>query len=92
MSNHEEGLISQYVEAVQALGVRAENGEDIHTEVDTLVVKAVDHFRAVKTSDPQANLSVFQARLRMVGALAHSSQPVFKETLLRAANACPPQI
>jgi hypothetical protein len=56
MSDHEEGLITQYVHEIQALGVRAEAGEDVLAAVEAVVAKTVDHFRIVKSSDPQANL------------------------------------
>jgi hypothetical protein len=92
MSNHEEGLIAQYVHKIQALGVRAEAGEDVSGAVDTVVTKAVEHFRIVESSDPQANLTAFKGRLGILAETAHASQPAFKHTLQHAANTCPATI
>ena len=92
MSDYEEGLISQYVYEIQALGVRAEAGEDVKAAVEAVVKKAVEHFRIVKSSDPQANLSAFKGRLGITAEVAHSSQPAFKRTLQYAASVCPAEI
>lgn len=92
MSSHEDGLIQQYVDAIQALGVRAESGEDVTAPIASKVQEAVDHFRIVKSSDPQANLLAFKYRLKAVAEVTHSSQPRFKETLKQAADTCPNSI
>lgn len=92
MNNHEEGLIQQYVHAIQALGVRAESGEDVTAAIASKVKEAVDHFRIVKSSDPLANLLAFKGRLKIVAEATHSSQPSFKETLRQAADICPNDI
>ena len=92
MREHEDGLISQYVGKVQALGVRAEGGEDVSTETATVVSEACEHFRVVKTSDAQANLSAFVAKLKLTAEVAHASQERFKQTLLHAASICPAKI
>jgi hypothetical protein len=92
MSEHEQGLIIQYVHEIQALGVRAEAGEDVLAAVEAVVAKAVEHFRIVKSSDPQANLSAFKGRLGITAEVAHSSQPAFKRTLQYAASICPSEI
>ena len=92
MGNHEEGLISQYVHEIQALGVLAEAGEDVLALTEAVVVKAVEHFRIIKSSDPQANLLAFKAKLAVVANAAHSSQPAFKRTLEHAVAVCPAEI
>ncbi len=92
MSDHEIGLIDQYVHQIQALGVRAEDREDVISAVDAVVAKAVEHFRIVVSSDPQANLSAFKRRLAMTAEIAHASQPAFKGTLQHAADTCPAKI
>lgn len=92
MSEYEEGLIGQYVDQVQALAVRAEANEDVTAKVETVVANAVEHFRVVKSSDLQANLSAFKGRLSIASEVAHSSQPKFKETLQYAAKICPTKI
>lgn len=92
MRGHEEGLIKQYVHEIQALGVRAETGEDVTAAVNAVITKAVEHFRIVKSSDPQANLSAFKHRLAIAADIAHSAQPSFKHTLQHAADTCPIKI
>lgn len=92
MSDHEEGLITQYVHEIQALGVRAEAGEDVISSIDAVVTRAVEHFRIVKSSGPQANLSAFKGRLAIVAEVTHSSQPAFKRTLQHASDTCPAEI
>jgi hypothetical protein len=92
MSDYEEGLITQYVHQIQALGVRAEAGEDVISAIDAVVTKAVEHFRIVKSSDPQANLSAFKGRLKITADVTHSSQLAFKRTLQHAADTCPAEI
>jgi hypothetical protein len=88
MSDHEEGLIIQYVHEIQALGVRAEAGEDVNAAVEAVVKKAVEHFRIVGSSDPQANLSAFKGRLGITAEVEHSAQPAFKRTLHYAVSVC----
>jgi hypothetical protein len=92
MSDHEEGLIIQYVHEIQVLGVRAEAGEDVNAAVEAVVKKAVEHFRIVESSDPQANLSTFKGRLGITAEVEHSSQLVFKRTLQYAVSVCPAEI
>lgn len=92
MSDHEEGLITQYVHEIQALGVRAETGEDVISSIDAVVTKAVENFRIVKSSDPQANLSAFKGRLAIAANVTDSSQPAVKRTLQHAADTCPTEI
>ncbi|MBO9881221.1 hypothetical protein [Xanthomonas sp. D-109] len=92
MSNHEEGLITQYVHQIQALGARAEAGEDVISAIDAVVKKAIEHFRTVKSSDSQANLSAFKGKLAITAEVAHSSQPALKRTLQHAAEICPAEI
>jgi hypothetical protein len=92
MSGHEEGLISQYVYEIQALGVRAEAGEDFKAAVEAVVKKATEHFRIIKSSDPQANLSAFKGRLGIIAGADHPSQPAFKRTMQYAASICPAEI
>jgi hypothetical protein len=92
MSDHEEGLIIQYVHEIQSLGVQTEEGEDVLVAVEDVVAKAVEHFRIVKSSDPQSNLSAFQGRLEMISKNYFSSQPAFKRTLQYAASICPAEI
>jgi hypothetical protein len=77
---------------VQALGVRAEDGENVAEDIEAVVKEACQHFAAIKTSDPQENLSAFTARLKLTAEVTHASQAQFKETLLHAANACPTKI
>lgn len=89
MSDHDEGLITQYVHKVQALGVHAEAGEAVQAETRAVVTEAIEHFRIVKSSDPQANLLAFRGRLRIIAEASHSSQPAFKRTLEYAASICP---
>ncbi|MCL2162430.1 MAG: hypothetical protein FWH56_11180 [Betaproteobacteria bacterium] len=88
MSNHEESLVTQYVHKIQALAVRAEAGDDVQAAVEAVVTEAVGHFRIIKTSDPQANLSAFQGRLKIAAEIASSSQPALKRTLQYAAKFC----
>ena len=92
MGDHEEGLIGQYVSEIQALGIRAEAGENVQAAVEAAVAKACDHFRVVKTSDPQANLIAFKSKLKLTGERAYSSQPGYKRTLEHAASVCPSEI
>ena len=92
MSDHEEGLIRQYVDAIKALGVRAESGEDVNAAITSKVNEAVDHFRIIKSSDPLANLLAFKGRLKLTAEATHPSQPAFKQTLRHAADICPDSI
>ena len=89
MNNHEEGLISQYVEKIQSLGVRAESGEAVDSAVVLAIKSACEHFRIVTTSDPAANLATFKGRLKSSAELTHNSQPTYKRTLLFAVENCP---
>lgn len=89
---HEDGLISQYVEKVQALAVCAGGDEDVKDEVASVVATACKNCRIVKTSDPQANLLAFVARLRLAAEITHASQGRYKQTLLYAAGSCPATI
>lgn len=92
MSTHEEGLIEQYLHQIRALAVRAECGEDVATAVEAVLDEAVKHFRIVKSSDPQANLSAFKGKLKFNAELAHPSQSSFKKTLQYAIEKCPDTI
>ncbi|MGB4118485.1 MAG: hypothetical protein WBK51_18240 [Polaromonas sp.] len=92
MSDHEEGLVNQYEHEIRALCVRAELGEDIPAVVETVIARAVEHFRIVRSGDPQANLTAFRGRLQIIADATHSSQQAFKRTLQHAINICPTEI
>lgn len=92
MSDHDEGLITQYVDKIRALGIRAEAGEPVTASVDKIVSQAIEHFRIVKSSSPKANLSAFKGRLAITADVVHSSQPEFKRTLQYAADTCPVEL
>jgi len=92
MNTHEEGLIEQYVHEIRAQAVRAERGEDVVTAVQAVLDRAVEHFRLVKSSDPQANLLAFKSKLKLTAELAHASQPNFKKSLEYAFENCPDKI
>lgn len=92
MSNYEEGLIQQYVSELRACAVRAENGENVLSAVDAVLEKAVEHFRFVKSSDPQANLLAFKSRIKLTAELTHPSQPEYRAALEYAYKYCPGEV
>jgi len=92
VSNHEEGLVDQYIREIRALGVRAETGANVQADVRAVVAKACEHFRVVKTSSPQANLAAFKSKLKAASDRADSLLSGYKRTLKQAASACPPEI
>ena len=84
--NHEEGLINIYVTKVQALAVRALNGDDVNEKIKAVVLEACTHFDAVVTSSPAENRAAFKGRLGIYGDLTHESQPKYREALRYAAS------
>ena len=89
---HEEGLIGIYLSQISALGVKALKGEEIASEVESVVAKACSHFEGVKSSPANANLKAFRGRLKIQAESVHESQPEMRQTLEYAASCCPEKI
>ncbi|MGE7816531.1 hypothetical protein ACQKMW_24385 [Pseudomonas sivasensis] len=89
MANIDEGLIQQHVGEIQALSVKALDGEDVKVRVQDAISQAIEHFNIVKGSDPKANVARYRGRLKLHADLAHASQPAAKETFLYAVSVCP---
>lgn len=92
MLRHEQGLTDQYLYRVRALAVRAEHGQEVSSEIEIVVRQAVEHFLAVKTSDPFSNLSAFRRDLSWAADHTHESQPNYRKTLLFALQICPDKL
>lgn len=92
MKDYEEGLIEIYIGYLRSSANRVVQDDELFSSVDDVISDALKQFRALKSSDPQANLSAFRSRIKYVGDRAHSSQPVFKRVFDYAYQQCPVDI
>lgn len=92
MNQHEEGLVRQYRGVISALGVVAMKGEDVTERVKTAVTEHCEHFRILKSSEPQNNLIAYRAALKMASHTTHESQPQVKATYDYALSICPTEL
>jgi hypothetical protein len=89
MYKHEIGLVNQYIGVIASLGVVAMKGEDVTEKVKAAVKEHCEHFRILKSSQPQENLIAYRVALKMRSDLAHDSQPQVKATYEYALSVCP---
>lgn len=89
MSKYESGLVSQYSSVIASLGVVAMKGGDVTEKVKAAVTEHCEHFRILKSSQPQDNLIAYRAALMMGSESAHDSQPQVKATYDYALSVCP---
>jgi len=85
-NQNEDGLISQYVQKIQALAVKACSGENVEDAIHSVITEACTHFSILETSDPSANRAAFKGKLNLIAHCTHESQPKYKETLEYAAS------
>ena len=88
-AKHEEGLINPYVHKIQALAVKAVDGENVKTRVEAAVKEALEHFAVVKSSSPAANVAAFKGRLKIMAEVTPANQPEYEKTLEYAASLIP---
>lgn len=86
MKTHEDGLVTQYLNELSALAVKASNGEDVSAQVDLVVQKAADHFKVITGSTELGNLQAFVGGLTLRIEVSHASQPLFRTTLENAKH------
>lgn len=84
--NHEEGLIRIYIQKIQALAVRAQDGENVKGEIKTVIADACKHFDSVVSSEASQNRSAFKGRLSIYSDMVHASQPQFRDAMRYAAS------
>lgn len=92
MNKHEVGLESQYKGVIGGLGVVAVKGADVTERVKTAVAEHCEHFRILKSSNPQDNLIAYRVALKMGSHLTHESQPQVKATDDYALSICPTEL
>jgi hypothetical protein len=84
--DNDKGLIAQYTKIVKVLAVKAHKGENVTSQVESVVREACEHFSRSRASDPDALLNGFREALKMAAELTHESQPKVRETLAQAAS------
>ena len=82
---YEDGPIDIYVGKIQALGVRALEGENVEAEITAVISEAQAHFNTIKNCNPLRSLTILKGRLNIYGDIASESQPKYRETLKYAA-------
>jgi hypothetical protein len=85
-NNYDEGLINQYISQIEALAFKAQEGKDVEADIKAVLEKASTHFLIVKTSDSNANLARFKARLKLNAEIVHESQLKYKTALNLASK------
>lgn len=84
--NSDGGIVQGYLDRFMQLGAKSQLGEDVQTQLASLVVEARDHIAIWKSGDPEENKAKLIARLRLSADLAEQSSHTFAKTLMRAAE------
>ncbi|HZG18846.1 MAG TPA: hypothetical protein VE092_02430 [Herbaspirillum sp.] len=81
--------IRQYVEKIQALAVKALDGEDVANRLEQTVRDALHHFGVVVGVDKNACAREFRRQLNQIARLTHESQPAYRQAMQEAASHVP---
>lgn len=92
MSDFEQGLINEYRGEIGILAVKTSTGEDVAERVKKSVIRHCEHFRIIKSSQPQRNLEAYRSALNFAGIQTHETQPQVRQTFEYALSVCPAEL
>lgn len=89
MATQDSGLIENYVQKIQALAVKTQDGHDVTALVKETIENALKHFEVWAPNPASASTESFKGRLRFFANMEHVGQPKYKETMAYALSLVP---
>ncbi|BEV15558.1 hypothetical protein HBDW_23460 [Herbaspirillum sp. DW155] len=81
--------IRQYVEQIQALATKAQQGEDVASRLKQTVRDALHHFSVVVVADENECSREFSRQLNLIVDITPDSQPAYRQAMQQAASYIP---